>query len=100
MKVEIITSVAVIAPVPTASRALSMDGLGVPLEQLDGDNYASEEVAGCRHFGGWPLAQAAEACFGTRSWPDDVPRPQVSVEFEVMSARAVSKGAQELRARG
>jgi hypothetical protein len=100
MKVEFITSVAVIAPDPTASRTLYMDGLGLPLEQLDGDYYASEEVAGCRHFGVWPLAQAAEACFGTRTWPNNVPRPQVSVEFEVMSARAVSEGAQELRARG
>jgi hypothetical protein len=72
----------------------------LPLEQLDGDYFASEQLAGCRHFGVWPLAQAAEACFGTRTWPKDVARPQVSIEFELADATAVSDGAQELRSRG
>lgn len=100
MKVKFITSVAVITPDVPASRALYMDALGLPLKQLDGDYFASEEVAGCRHFGVWPLAQAAAACFGTPTWPDDVPRPQVSVEFEVADTNAVSEGADELRSRG
>jgi catechol 2,3-dioxygenase-like lactoylglutathione lyase family enzyme len=100
VKVLFITSVAVITSDASASRALYMDALGLPLEQLDGDYFASEDIAGCRHFGVWPLAQAAEACFGTRTWPDDVPRPQMSVEFEVGDATAVSEGAQELRSRG
>ncbi len=100
MKIQFMTSVAVITPDASASRALYMDVLGLPLEQLDGDYFASEDVAGCRHFGVWPLAQAAEACFGTATWPDDVARPQVSVEFEVADPTAVSEGAQELRSRG
>jgi catechol 2,3-dioxygenase-like lactoylglutathione lyase family enzyme len=100
VKIEFITSVAVITSNASASRALYMDALGLPLKQLDGDYFASDEVAGCRHFGVWPLAQAAEACFGTRTWPDDVARPQVSVEFEVTDAAAVSEGAHELRSRG
>jgi catechol 2,3-dioxygenase-like lactoylglutathione lyase family enzyme len=100
VQVQFITSVAVITPDASASRALYMDALGLPLKQLDGDYFASEDVAGCRHFGVWPLAQAAEACFGTRTWPDGVPRPQMSVEFEVADATAVSDGAQELRSRG
>src|SRR4051812_8717806 len=100
MKVEFIASVAVITSDASASRALYMDALGLPLQQLDGDYFATEEVAGCRHFGVWPLAQAAEACFGTRTWPVDVEKPQLSVEFEVADATAVSEGAQELRTRG
>lgn len=100
MKIELITSVAVITCDAPASRALYMDALGLPLKRLDGDYFASEAVTGCRHFGVWPLAQAAEACFGTPTWPDDVARPQVSIEFEVADATAVSRGAQELRARG
>jgi catechol 2,3-dioxygenase-like lactoylglutathione lyase family enzyme len=100
VKIESITSVAVIAPDASASRALYMDALGLPLKQLDGDYFATEEVVGCRHFGVWPLAQAAEACFGERTWPADVARPQLSVEFEVKDATAVSDGAHELRARG
>jgi catechol 2,3-dioxygenase-like lactoylglutathione lyase family enzyme len=100
VKIEFVTSVAVITSDPAASRALYMDTLGLPLKQLDGDYFASEEVEGCRHFGVWPLEQAAEACFGTRTWPDDVPRPQVSLEFELADAAALSEGVQELRSRG
>lgn len=100
MKIESITSVAVITPDVSASRGLYMDAFGLPLEQLDGEYFASEHIAGCRHFGVWPLSQAAEACFGTPTWPSDVTRPQVSVEFEVAEETAVAQGAQELRARG
>jgi catechol 2,3-dioxygenase-like lactoylglutathione lyase family enzyme len=100
MKVELVTSVAVITADPEASRSLYLDALGLPLAQLDGDYYASEAIGGCRHFGVWPLAQAAEACFGTTSWPDDVPVPQTSIEFEVAGAGAVAEGLAELRDRG
>ncbi|MBO0731121.1 MAG: hypothetical protein J2P57_17825 [Acidimicrobiaceae bacterium] len=100
MKIEFIASFSVIAADPKASRRLYMDALGLPLKQLDGDYYASEAVGGCKHFGVWPLAQAAESCFGTTSWPDDVPVPQVSVEFEVADADAVAAAADELRSQG
>jgi hypothetical protein len=100
VKIEFITSVAVIPSDPSASRALYIDALGLPLQRLDGEYFASEEVRGCKHFGVWPLEQAAEACFGTCAWPNDVMRPQMSVEFEVADAEAVSDGAQELRSRG
>ena len=100
MKIEAVTSIAVITSDPAASRALYVEALGLPLKQLDGDYFASEEIAGCRHFGVWPLAQAAEACFGARTWPEGVATPQVSIEFEVADATAVSAGAQELRGRG
>lgn len=100
MKVELVTSVAVIAPNPTESRRLYMDAFGLPLKQLDGEYFASEEINGCRHFGVWPLEQAAQSCFGTASWPDDVPTPQVSVEFEVADVGAVAAAADELRSSG
>jgi hypothetical protein len=53
-----------------------------------------------RHFGVWPLSQAAEACFGTSTWPAQVAVPQMSLEFELADPRAVADGADELRARG
>src|SRR6478752_4581158 len=62
--IEGVTSVAVITPDAALSRRLYVNGLGLPLKQLDGDYFASEEISGCRHFGVWPLTQAAEACFG------------------------------------
>jgi catechol 2,3-dioxygenase-like lactoylglutathione lyase family enzyme len=100
VQVEAVTSVAVITADGPASRALYLDALGLPLKQLDGDYYASGEITGCGHFGVWPIEQAAEACFGTRIWPDDIARPQVSVEFELASAAAVTSGAKELRSNG
>jgi catechol 2,3-dioxygenase-like lactoylglutathione lyase family enzyme len=100
MQVEFVTSIAVIAPDPSESRRLYMDGFGLPLKQLDGEYFASDEIGGCKHFGVWPLTQAAQACFGTTSWPDDIPIPQVSLEFEVGDVDAVTAGADELRARG
>lgn len=100
MEIEFIASVAVITPTPSESRRLYMDALGLPLKQLDGEYFASEEIGGCKHFGVWPLEQAAQACFGQSSWPDEVAVPQASVEFEVATADAVAAGAEELRARG
>jgi catechol 2,3-dioxygenase-like lactoylglutathione lyase family enzyme len=100
MDVQFIASVAVIAPDPAASRRLYVQDLGLPLEQLDGEYFASERVGGSRHFGVWPLDQAAQACFGTGSWPGDRPVPQASIEFELADAAAVAAGAAELQASG
>jgi catechol 2,3-dioxygenase-like lactoylglutathione lyase family enzyme len=100
VKILFVTSVAVVTPDPAASRALYIDALGLPLRRLDGEYFASEEVPGTRHFGVWPLAQAARACFGTDAWPSDRPVPQVSIEFEVEDAAAVDAAARELERGG
>jgi catechol 2,3-dioxygenase-like lactoylglutathione lyase family enzyme len=100
MDVLFITSVSIVAPDPVRSRSLFMDALGLPLERMGGDYFASEHVEGSKHFGVWPLAEAAEACFGTPQWPADRPVPQVSVEFELADADAVAAGAAELEAAG
>jgi catechol 2,3-dioxygenase-like lactoylglutathione lyase family enzyme len=101
VNVRFIASMAVIAPDPAESRRLYIDALGLPLEASEGDDYFhSEQIAGSNHFGVWPLAQAAQACFGTPIWPDDRPVPQASVEFEVESRGAVQAAADELRADG
>ena len=100
MQVQFVASVAVVAPDPPASRRLYVDTLGLPLERLDGEYYASERIAGSKHFGVWPLAQAAQACYGTPEWPGDVPVPQVSIEFELADADAVADGARELEGNG
>lgn len=101
MDVQFIASVAVIAPRPDDSRRLYVDALALPLDHAaDDEYYHSEHIAGSKHFGVWPLAQAAEACFGTSEWPDDHPTPQASIEFEVADAAAVDAAAQELQDRG
>ena len=100
MNVRFIASVSVIAPDPAASRKLYMDAIGLPLKPLDGDYFASEEIAGSKHFGVWPLSQAAQACFGTDSWPADRPVPQVSIEFDVDDPDGVAAAARELQEGG
>jgi catechol 2,3-dioxygenase-like lactoylglutathione lyase family enzyme len=98
VNVQFVSTVAVIAANPEKSRELFVDALGLPLE---GDDYAhSERIEGVKHFGVWPLAQAAQACFGTEDWPADKPVPQVSIEFDVESPDGVEAAAQELEGRG
>ena len=99
MKIEFIASVAVITADPSTSRRLYADAIGLPLEGQD-DYIHSENIGGCKHFGVWPLAQAAQACFGTSEWPVDRPVPQASIEFEVTDAPAVAAAGEELRAAG
>jgi catechol 2,3-dioxygenase-like lactoylglutathione lyase family enzyme len=101
MDILFVASVAVIAPDPAESRRLYIDALGLPLEAAQSSDYwHSERVAGTKHFGVWPLAEAAEACFGTAEWPAHLPVPQASIEFEVADPAAVQAGAAELEGRG
>jgi len=100
MQIEFIASFAVIAADPAASRALYVEALGLPLKNADGDYAYSEAIGGSKHFGVWPLAQAAQACFGSPDWPAGTPIPQASIEFEVADPQAVQDAADELRARG
>ena len=101
MKIEFLSTIAVIAPDPPASRRLYVDALGLPLESGgDGEYVHSEQIDGCKHFGVWPLSQAAEACFGTVQWPAQRPLPQVSIEFDVADVVAVGAAAQELQQAG
>jgi len=101
MKIEFLSTIAVITQNPASSRELYVDALGLPLEGQGDDPYLhSEQIAGCKHLGIWPLWQAAEACFGTTDWPADRTVPQVSVEFDVEDAGTVSAAEQELRHAG
>ncbi len=101
MKVEFIASVSVVTAEPPTSRELYVDALGLPLEGTAGDDYFySERIGGSKHFGVWPLTEAAQACFGSSEWPAGRPVPQASLEFEVADAGAVSAAAVELKAKG
>ena len=100
MDVQFITSVAVVTADPPQSRRLFKDALGLPLEG-DGDGYySSGNIGGSKHFGVWPLTEAAQACFGSPDWPADRVVPQASIEFEVAGADAVTAAGAELEAAG
>jgi catechol 2,3-dioxygenase-like lactoylglutathione lyase family enzyme len=101
MDIQFIAGVAVVAPDPATSRELYLDALGLPLAaDAGGDYFHTERIDGARHFGVWPLAQAAQACFESDEWPAGVTVPQASIEFEVGEAPAVADAAAELEAKG
>jgi catechol 2,3-dioxygenase-like lactoylglutathione lyase family enzyme len=98
VKILFIASIAVITNNSAESRKLFIDTLGLPLV---GDEYLhSENIQGSKHFGIWPLSQAAEACFGTKQWPNDTTIPQLSIEFEVEGEANVQEAAEELESKG
>ncbi|QTE28772.1 VOC family protein [Pengzhenrongella sicca] len=102
MDVRFIASFTVVSNHPTADRRLFRDAIGLPLRSAvtaeeDSQYVFSEEIPGAKHFGVWPLAEAAQACFGLDQWPQDHPVPQASVEFEVDDVEAA---ASELVAKG
>ncbi len=101
MNVQFMSSFAVITSDVDASRRLYVEALGLPLTATGVDEYLhSEQVGGVKHFGVWPLWQAAEGCFGTRDWPIDRTRPQASVEFDLESPELVAAAAHELERAG
>jgi len=97
MDVQFVASVAPIVRDPQVALAFYRDALGLALEGEEGDYRFTHRLEGTKHFGLWPLAEAASACFGTTEWPADLPVPQASIEFEVVD---VAAAAEELRSKG
>jgi catechol 2,3-dioxygenase-like lactoylglutathione lyase family enzyme len=57
---------------PAASRKFYSETLGLPFKE-DANGYLyTAGLDGVKHFALWPLAQAAESCFGTAQWPGDL----------------------------
>ncbi len=96
MKVLFVSGVAVITADPAASARFFVDGLGLPLADDDGYRH-SNEVDGVKHFGVWPLSAAAQACFGTDTWPSHTAAPTAAIEFDVDD---VAAAAAEMQAKG
>ncbi len=97
MDVQFVASVAPIVRDGDAARAFYGDALGLSFEGGDGEYAFTQELEGTKHFGLWPLSQAAAACFGTTEWPSEIPVPQASIEFEVAD---VAAAAEELEVKG
>jgi catechol 2,3-dioxygenase-like lactoylglutathione lyase family enzyme len=95
--VQFMTSVAPIVRDVEAARSFYQGALGLSFEGGEGDYVFTQKLEGAKHFGLWPLSEAAEACFGKKEWPTDVSVPQASVEFEVADVEAA---ATELEGKG
>ena len=78
------------------SRRLYGDALGIPFEG-DETYLHTSAVDGVKHFALWPLSAAAESCFGTPNWPDDLPIPHAWLEFDVED---IDVATRELEAKG
>jgi len=82
------------------SRKLYGEALGIQFtveKEESADYLHTEALEGARTFALWPLSQAAHACFGRYSWPDDIPVPQAWLEFDVDS---VEKATAVIESRG
>jgi len=90
MEVQFVTSIAPIVRDAEGSRSFYADALGLSFEGQEGDYVFTHELEGTKHFGLWPLSEAAHACFGTTEWPDEIPVPQASIEFEVADVEAAA----------
>lgn len=77
-----------------ASRRLYMDALGISFKEEEGGYLHTEEVEGAKAFALWPLSQAAESCFGSKEWPDDIPVPNAWLEFDVEDIGAATEELQ------
>jgi len=74
--------------------------LGVEFQEPAPGYRTNDDLDGVKAFAIWPIDQAAESTFGTRTWPDGLPVPQAWVEFDVDSPEAVEAAASELIASG
>lgn len=73
------------------------ESLGISFKE-DADGYLyTGALQGAKHFALWPLSQAARSCFGSDSWPANIPRPQAWLEFEVAN---VEKATAHLESQG
>lgn len=87
MDVLFVAGVAVISSTPSRDISLFVETMGLPLRppssDPDSEYRYSETLDGTKHFGVWPLSEAAQACFGVTEWPATHPIPQTTIEFEV-----------------
>ena len=83
-----------------AGRAFWGAGLGIALNEAAPGYWTNDDLDGVRAFALWPLDQAARSCFGSETWPEEIPAPQAWVELDVESPEAVSDAVSELEAAG
>jgi catechol 2,3-dioxygenase-like lactoylglutathione lyase family enzyme len=96
MKVLFVAGFGPIVSDMQANQAFYGEVLGVPLEG-DESYLSTHNLDGVKHFALWPLSGAAQSCFGTEVWPDDLPVPQGWIEFDVEDVVAATT---ELESKG
>lgn len=100
MKPSFVAGFAPIVRDVEASKAFWGDALGIEMAEAAPGYWATDDLNGVKHFGLWPLSEAADACFGTNTWPAEIPEPNAGLELDVETADDVAPAAAELTARG
>ena len=95
MKVLFIAGFGPITSNAAESRQLYEGTLGIQFKVEEGDYLHTEGVKGANTFAVWPLAQAAESCFGTSEWPPDTTVPHAWLEFDVDDIEAATRELEE-----
>ncbi len=96
MKVSFVAGFGPVVSDMSASNHFYAGDLGLPLEG-DETYQTTDKVDGVKHFALWPLSAAAESCFGTPTWPQDLPVPQGWIEFDVED---IAEATAEMQAKG
>jgi catechol 2,3-dioxygenase-like lactoylglutathione lyase family enzyme len=99
MKVAFVAGFGPIVPDMHASHRFWQGGLGIEFEG-DPGYWHTDALGGVKAFALWPLSAAAEATFGDKAWPADIPAPQAWIELDVASVEAVSAAIEELERGG
>ena len=97
MDVRFVAGFAAIVDDAAEARRFYGDKLSLPLKIDSGSDYTMIELPGLKHFGLWTLRDAARSTFGRDEWPEEVPRPQATLELEVDD---VAEAVAELKGRG
>jgi hypothetical protein len=74
------------------SHALYGESLGIAFKEEAGGYLYTGALEGAKHFAIWPIAQAAQSCFGRDTWPADITVPQAWLEFEVDDVEKATAG--------
>ncbi len=73
------------------SEKFYIENLGLTFNREEGGYLHTEKIDGVKHFALWPLSQAAQSCFGTETWPKDLPIPHAWLEFDVKDVQAATE---------
>src|SRR6266513_1031025 len=82
---------------PVASRKFYSEVLGLQFKEDQSGYLYTARLDGVKHFALWPLAQAAQSCFGADQWPPHLPIPQAWIEFDVAD---IETATAELKSQG
>jgi catechol 2,3-dioxygenase-like lactoylglutathione lyase family enzyme len=97
MKISFVAGFGPIVADTETSKNFYGGALGIVFIEEPGGYLHTGDLPGVQHFALWPLAQAAESCFGVDRWPSEVPAPTSWIEFDVEDVAACG---QELEERG